>query len=375
MAKKKHALLAPSSAMRWLSCTPSAMLESKCSEEASSTAADEGTAAHALCEHKLKKALKLRSRRPTSSYDTDEMEEASDGYRDYVMEIMAGLAAPQVFIEQHIDFSSYVPDGFGTADCIIIAGNQLHIVDFKYGLGVLVDAHDNPQLKCYALGAMELFGSLYDIEHITLHIYQPRRENVSTFELTAGELLEWAEKELKPRAALAMKGEGEFHCGPWCQFCRASNRCRARAEEKLKLAQSEFAQERLPPLLTDEEIAAILPILPDLARWADAIQAYASDAAINHGKTWPGFKLVRSRTVRKYKDEEKVAEAAEAAGYSDIYRRKLIPITELEKLMGKSKFQDVIGGLIVKPIGRPTLVPESDKRPAIDVSTDFTEVK
>lgn len=303
----KHAVLSASGSHRWLNCSPSARLELEF-ENTSSEAAKEGTAAHALCEHKLKKALKKRSRRPASEYDSDEMEECTDGYVQFVMEQYEAAKQvcndPIILIEQHLDFSCYVPDGFGTGDCIIVSDDTLHIIDFKYGLGVLVDAVDNPQMMLYALGALELYDALYDIKEVSMSIFQPRRENVSTWTIPTAQLKEWAENELKPKAILAYNGEGAYVPGEWCTFCRASARCRARAEEKLKLAQSEF---RLPPLLTDAEIEEILAIIPDLTKWANEITAYATDAAVNHGKEWDGFKVVEGHSVRKYRDEEKVA--------------------------------------------------------------------
>lgn len=375
---KKHSILPPSGSHRWLNCTPSARLEQEF-EDNESEAAKEGTAAHALCEHKLKKALRMRSRRPVSDYDSDEMEECSDAYVDFIMEQVEAAKQhckdPIVLVEQHLDFSSYVPDGYGTGDCIIISDGRLHIVDFKYGMGVLVGAEDNPQMKLYALGALELYDALYDIKEVSMTIFQPRRENVSTWTVPVTELKDWAENVLKPKAQMAYNGEGEYLPGEWCTFCRAAVRCRARAEEKLKLAQSEF---RLPPLLTDAEIEGILAVLPDLTRWANEITAYATDAAVNHGKEWNGFKVVEGRSVRKYRDEEKVAEAAMEAGYKDIYRKSLITLTEMEKLMGKAKFEEVLGGLIYKPPGRPTLVPDTDKRPAMNVTNainEFNEIK
>lgn len=373
----KHAVLSASGSHRWLNCSPSARLELEF-ENTGSEAAKEGTAAHALCEHKLKKALKKRSRRPTSEYDSDEMEECTDGYVQFVMEQYEAAKQtcqdPIILIEQHLDFSCYVPDGFGTGDCIIVSDDTLHIIDFKYGLGVLVDAVENPQMMLYALGALELYDALYDIREVSMSIFQPRRENVSTWTIPTAQLKEWAENELKPKAILAYNGEGAYVPGEWCTFCRASARCRARAEEKLKLAQSEF---RLPPLLTDAEIEEILSIIPDLTKWANEITAYATDAAINHGKEWDGFKVVEGRSVRKYRDEAKVAETAKEHGYTDIYRQSLIPMTEMQKLMGKSKFEEILGDLIYKPPGKPTLVPASDKRPAMNVSNatnDFDEI-
>ncbi|NCC15687.1 MAG: DUF2800 domain-containing protein [Clostridia bacterium] len=372
-----HAILSASSSHRWLHCLPSARLELEF-DNTSGTAAEEGSAAHALSEHKLKKALHIRSKRPISEYDSDEMEECTDAYVDFVME-QVELAKqicndPIVLIEQRLDFSCYVPDGFGTGDCLIISDDRLHIVDFKYGMGVLVDAVDNPQMKLYALGALEIYDSLYDINEVSMTIFQPRRENVSTWTVPVDELKVWAEEELKPKAVKAYNGEGEYIPGEWCTFCRAAVRCRARAEEKLKLAQTEF---KMPPLLTDNEIEEILFILPDLTKWANEITAYATDAAVNHGKEWDGFKVVEGRSVRKYKDENAIADKVEASGYKDIYRKSLIPMTEMQKLMGKTKFEEILGDLIYKPPGKPTLVPNSDKRPAMNVAdakNEFNEI-
>lgn len=372
-----HAVLSASGAHRWLNCLPSARLELEFVNNESSAAA-EGTAAHALCEHKLKKALHMRSKRPVSVYNSDEMEEHSDAYVEFVMEQLElakqSCTDPLILIEQRLDFSCYVPRGFGTGDCIIIADRKLHIIDFKYGMGVLVDAVDNPQMKLYALGALEIYDSLYDIEEVSMTIFQPRRENVSTWTIRVEDLKDWAEKELKPRAKKAYDGEGEYLPGEWCTFCRAAVKCRARAEEKLKLAQSEF---KLPPLLTDSEIEEVLSKLSDLTKWANEIIAYATDAAVNHGKEWYGFKVVEGRSVRKYKDEDAVAEVAKANGYKDIFRQSLITLTEMERLMGKSKFEKILGDLIYKPPGKPTLVPLSDKRPAMNVSNaknEFNEI-
>ena len=374
----EHAVLSASGSHRWLNCTPSARLELEF-ENTGSEAAREGTAAHALCEHKLKRALHMRSRRPVSDYDSDEMEECTDAYVDFVMEQYEAAKQvckdPVVLIEQRLDFSCYVPDGFGTGDCLIISDDRLHIIDFKYGMGVLVEAENNPQMKLYALGALALYDALYDIREVSMTIFQPRRENVSTWTIPVEDLKAWAENELKPRAKMAYDGEGEYLPGEWCTFCRAAVRCRARAEEKLKLAQTEF---RMPPLLTDAEIEDILAVLPDLTKWANEITAYALDTALNHGKEWNGFKVVQGRSVRKYRDEAAVAEAAKEAGYKDIYRQSLIPLTEMQRLMGKDRFEEILGGLITKAPGRPTLVPKSDRRPAMNVSNainEFYEIK
>ena len=377
MPPAKHAVLSASSSHRWLNCIPSARLEQEF-EDRETEAAAEGTAAHALCEHKLRRALKLQSRRkPISRYDSDEMDMHTDGYAQFVLETLAEVrkncADPLINIEQRLDFSCYVPDGFGTGDCIIIGDKIMHIIDFKYGQGVLVEAEHNPQMMLYALGALRLFDSLYDIEEVAMTIYQPRRENISTWTIPVSELKAWAENELVPKARLAYEGKGEYRPGPWCTFCKAAVKCRARAEEKLRLAQYEFAK---PPLLTDTEIEDILGKLDDLTRWAEEIKTYAQDAALNHGKQWHGYKVVEGRSVRKYSNEDAVVEAANAAGYHDIFRKTLLPLTEMERLMGKQEFQSILGGLIIKPAGKPTLVPASDKRPAITkANIDFKEIQ
>ena len=374
--EKGHALLSASGAHRWLNCTPSARLEREFDDD-SGEAAAEGTAAHALSEHKLRRALKLRSKKPVSKYDSDEMDNHTDGYVEFVLEIIEQAKQtcidPKVLIEQRLNFSKYVPDGFGTGDCLVIADGTLHIIDFKYGQGLLVEAEENPQMKLYALGALEIFDGIYDITSVAMTIYQPRRENISTYTIFKESLYQWADEVVQPLAQLAFDGNGEYCCGDWCRFCRAAVKCRARAEEKLKLTQLEFA---LPPLLTDAEIEDVLAKLDELTAWASDIRAYALEAAIHHGKQWNGFKLVAGRSNRKYASEEKVAETVKAAGYHDIYRQSLITITEMERLMGKQKFNEILGGLIEKPPGKPSLVPLSDKRPAINASSakiDFME--
>ena len=372
----QHAILSASASKRWMNCTPSALLEKQFADEESIYAA-EGTAAHALAEHKLKRFLKKRSKRPVSDYDCDEMEECTDDYVSFAMEQIEkakqSCSDPVVMIEQRLDFSRWVPEGFGTGDLVIVADDTLYIVDLKYGKGIAVSAEWNPQMLLYSLGALELFDSLYDIEKVNMTIHQPRLENVSTFEITVHDLMEWAEQELMPKAEIAAKGEGEFAVGDWCRFCKAKNTCRARAEEYLRLAQMEF---KPPELLSEEEIAEVLKVADELAKWSADVYAYAQDEAITHGRVWNGFKLVEGRSNRKYVNEEEVADAAKAAGYEDIYKKSLIGITEMEKLMGKKDFQKILGSPVYKPQGKITLVPESDKRPPIQTETaeaDFKE--
>ena len=376
MPPNDHALLSASSSHRWLHCNPSARLEREFADR-ESVAAAEGTACHALAEHKLKRKLKLRSERPVSPFDTDEMEVCTDDYADFVMEQVTKERRrdpnTQVFIEQRLDFSCYVPEGFGTGDCLIVSRGRLHIIDLKYGQGLLVDSEENPQMMLYALAALNQYEEQYQIKKVKLTIFQPRRDNVSTWETTVAKLKKWATKDLIPKAQRAFRGEGEYCPGEWCIFCKAAVKCRARADDKLRLAQSEF---KMPPLLTDAEIESVLAKLPDIKKWADEIQEYALAKAIA-GKEWTGFKLVEGRSVRKFTDERAVVKAANEAGYHDIYKQTLISLTEMEKLMGKAEFSKVLGALVTKPQGKPTLVPDTDKRQAISVSnpkSEFSEI-
>lgn len=372
----KHALLTASGSKRWLSCPPSARLEATFAEK-ETIAAAEGTAAHSLAEYKLKRKLHYYCKRPVSEYEDAAMDQHTDDYAAYVMGIIADMEQagmnPMVFIEERLDLSPWVPESFGTADCIVVGDDILHIIDLKYGAGVPVEAEGNSQMMLYALGALHKFGFLYDVKTVAMTIYQPRRENISTAFVDVELLMEWAENFVKPKAQMAFAGEGDFLPGDWCMFCKAADRCRARAEANLQVAREEFG---LPPMLTDEEVESLLPRLPGMVKWANELLAYATEAAISHGKQWDGFKVVEGRSIRKYADEEAVAEAAQGAGYKDIFKKTLINLTEMERLMGKKKFQELLGAYIIKPPGKPTLVPVSDRRPAItinNVKEEFTE--
>lgn len=369
-----HALLSASSSHRWLHCPPSARLCEGYDDKGSNFAA-EGTDAHALCEYKLRTALGVEAKDPTedlSWYDA-EMEESANGYVAFVMELIEEAKKtcpdPVVLIEQRLDYSRYVAEGFGTGDCVIIADGTLHIIDFKYGRGILVDAYMNSQLLLYSLGALELFDCLYDIDTVSMTIFQPRRGNVSTYTLPKADLYEWADTVLAPTAELAWSGEGEYHCGEWCQFCKAKADCRERANANMELAKYEFKQ---PPLLTDEEVEDILGRIDELIAWASDIRDYALQAAIS-GKHWTGYKLVEGRSNRKYTDERAVVAAVRAAGY-DPYEHKVLGVTAMTTMLGKKQFNDILGGLVTKPQGKPTLVPDSDKRPAMtNIISEFME--
>lgn len=370
----KHALLSASSSHRWLNCPPSARLCESYEDKRSDYAA-EGTNAHSLCEYKLKTALGIEAQDPTENltYYSEEMEDCANDYAAYVLELVEAAkkisSDPTVLIEQRLDYSRFVESGFGTGDCVIVADGTLTIVDYKHGRGILVEADNNPQMMLYALGALEIFDGIYDIETVCMTIYQPRRSSVSTFTLSKDDLYQWAEDALKPAAELAYAGNGDYQCGEWCQFCKAKHDCRKRAEYNLELAKFDF---HLPPLLTDEDVEEILGRIDGLVSWANDIKEYALQAAVS-GKEWHGWKLVEGRSNRRYTDETVVMQAVTAAGF-DPYEHKVMGVTAMTSLLGKKRFEEVLGGYIEKPQGKPTLVLESDKRPAINTAKqDFNE--
>ena len=369
-----HAILSASSSHRWLNCPPSARLcidkEDKVSEYAL-----QGTDAHTLCEHKLKKAIGMRSRNPTNSltYYDEEMEQCAEEYATFCSSVVEKVKQtckdPVVLIEQKLDFSKYVPEGFGTGDCVIIGDGTLHVIDYKHGKGVEVLSDNNPQMMCYALGALNLFDGIYDITDVSMTIFQPRRENVSTFVMKKDDLYTWAETVLSPMAKLAFDGEGEFKAGEHCQFCKVKATCRKRMEYNMELAKYDF---EMPTTLANNEIAIILSKVDELVTWANDVKEFALQQAIS-GTHYEGFKVVEGRSNRKYIDEEKVAVTVTNAG-QDPYETKLLGITAMTTLLGKKKFNELLGNLVYKPQGKPTLVPESDKRPAINTAKeDFNE--
>ncbi len=375
MPTNGHALLSASSSDRWLHCPPSARLCENYEDKGSDYAA-EGTDAHELCEFMLRKALGMEATDPTENltWFNEEMLDCANNYATYVLEQVEAAkqtcADPVVLVEQRVDFSRWVESGFGTADCIIIADGTLQIIDYKYGRGVLVSAEENPQMQCYALGALSMFDGIYDIDSVRMTIYQVRRDNVSTYELSKDELYRWADELLKPTADLAFAGDGNFLCGEWCGFCKAKHDCRARADANMQLARYDFKR---PPLLTDEEVEEILSKVEDLVAWAEDIKNYALQQAIR-GKEWNGWKLVEGRSNRKYTNEVAVAGAVTNAGF-DPYERKVLGVTAMQQLLGKSRFDELLATYIEKPQGKPTLVPESDKRPAMNTAkNDFMEV-
>lgn len=371
-----HARFSPSSGKRYLSCPPSLLLEEQFPDEQSPFAA-EGSAGHEMAEYLINKHLKKRTKRPVSDYYSDELMEAVEDYTAYAVsqieEAKRNCENPFFGVELKVSLADRVEGCFGTADMVVVDDRKIHIIDLKLGKGVMVDAERNVQLMIYGLGVLDMLGFLYEIETVELTIVQPRIEHFSTWEISAEELLSWGKDVFEPGAAKALSGEGEFMAGDHCRFCKARFTCRARAEEYLKLAQMEFAE---PALMSDEEIAEVLSKADALKKWAEEIYAYAQNEAVVNHKEWPGFKLVLGRSNRKYTDETDVAEAAKKAGYTDIYKQSLIGITEMERLMGKKKFNEILGSFVYKPEGKVTLVPDSDKREAVKTATaeaDFKE--
>lgn len=375
-----HARFSPSSSDRVIHCPPSLILGEEAGvEDTGSDYAREGTEAHALGEYLLRTALgqEAADPRPGFSFYCDEMQECAEGYRDEVLSIYETLrqTCPDalISIEQRIDFSEYAEGAFGTSDAVILGDGHLYVIDYKHGKGVPVSAegtegNGNSQLLCYGLGSYLAFSPLYDIKEITLVIYQPRISNYSQYSLSPEELLKWAENTLRPAAEMAMHGEGDFSVGPWCRFCKAKEICRKRAEENLALSRYDFAR---PDTLEDDEVNLILGKLDDLTKWAEDVKNYAVRRALE-GYAWDDWKIVEGRSTRKYTDETKVAAAVTKEGY-DPYERKLLGITAMEKMLGKKKFNELLGKLVIKPSGKPTLVSRADTRPEMITADIFKE--
>lgn len=378
-----HALLSASSAHRWMNCPPSARLQKEFPEE-SSVYAEEGTLAHSIGElvnrynfNQIKKrefTTKLNALKKDALYS----EEMLDYMQDFGTYVHGCFQAAKkrskdalVFLEERIDFSTYVEEGFGTGDVIIIADGILEIIDLKYGSGVQVYAENNEQMMLYGLGALTAYEMLYDIQTVKMTIYQPRLDNISEWEMPAEELTTWAEEFLRPTAELAYEGKGEYQSGDHCKWCKAKEVCRARADANLEMLKYDFAN---PDLLTAEEIAEILTKTTGLQKWAKEIEVYALEQALK-GQKWNGFKLVEGRSNRTYSDEGAVKEVLTGLGKTEdeIYNKKIKGITELTKDLGKKVFESLLGGLLVKPPGKPALVPESDKRPELELPASAAE--
>ena len=372
-----HAKLSASGAKKWMNCPGSILLESQVEERPSEYAA-EGTTAHALGEAKIRLELKEYTRakyhKAIKDLSIDEdMEDYTDAYRDFVIEefhaVQRETPDAVLMLEQRLDFSDWVPEGFGTGDCIIIGNGRMHIIDLKYGKGVTVRAEGNPQLRLYALGALAAYDFLYDIKEIWLTIFQPRKDNIDTETLSTEALKQWGET-IRPLAKKAYGGAEEYCTGEHCDsgFCKARPFCRSYAEKKQAMARFEFAK---PATLSPEEISEILEEAEALSKWATLIKDYALDEAVLHGVEFPGYKVVEGRSNRAFNlDDTLIARQLIAKGYQedDIWPRKLKTVSGLEKYLGKKEFDQLLGEFVVKPPGKPTLVPITDKRPAFGSS-------
>lgn len=370
---RAHALLSASGAHRWMNCTPSAVLESQFSDT-TSEAAKEGTLAHEMAEAKLQHLFNTQNYRKATLTRTlnkikknelyqSEMDGYTDDYVAYVRKsAMEFEKSPYIAIEKRLDLTAYIPDGFGTADCVMIGERTLHIIDLKYGKGVPVSAEDNPQLMIYALGALEAYKMLFAIDRVKMSIVQPRIDNTNSSEYTVKELMEFGDK-VKHYADIAIKGDGEQTPGDWCRFCRARQQCRARADKNIELA---FEVSKKPPLITNEEVGEYLRKGEDVAKWLSELQDYALAECLA-GRDVDGYKAVEGRGSRSWTDMDAAFEAIIEEGTNEamLYERKPLSLAQVEKLMGKAHFEDVAGEYVIKNPGKPTLVPSTDKREAI----------
>ena len=370
----QHALLSASGAHRWLHCTGSPLLE-KDFPDSTSVYAQEGTLAHELCELKLmaytgeitkRKLTSMKNKLMKSELWQPEMDSTSEAYLDYVKDItMSYTVKPVILTEKKVDFSRYVPDGFGTADCLILAGDTLHVVDYKHGKGVVVDADHNPQMMLYALGAISELSLLYRFKFVHMTIVQPRVNNISEFTMTADELIEWGEKVVKPKAEAAISGKGEFEAGDWCRFCRAKQQCKTRYESNDSLY-PELSERHDPRLITLDELGKYLKRGKDMAAWLEDMKEYALSESLA-GAEVPGWKAVEGRGSRAFTDTDEAVDILIKNGIDEsvLYERRVLTLAQMEKAVGKKAFGELVGDLVVKNPGKPTLVEESDKRPKI----------
>ncbi len=382
-----HALLNASGASRWLNCPPSARLEEQFPDSTSEAAA-EGTLAHSLGELKLQKYLSPMAKSTyTKKHNvikadplySPEMEGYTDDYLEYIKGVMMSFpSSPYTTIEKKVNFSMYAAEGYGTADCIVIGGNTLYIIDLKYGKGVPVSAEKNSQMRLYALGALNEYSLIYNIETINMVIFQPRLDNISVDQIESAVLLNWGNAFVKPLADLAYKGEGDFNPGDHCRFCRAKAVCRARSETNTAL---EDFKGKLPPVLSNEEVGALLLKAQDLAKWAKDLEDHALSACLA-GETVPGWKAVEGRSNRCFTDTDAAFKELTTKGLAKeeiLYIRKPITLTETEKLLGKKEFETALSEFIIKPPGKPALAKATDKREPITLKdsaqSDFANIQ
>lgn len=370
----QHALLSASGAHRWLHCTGSPLLE-KDFPDSTSVYAQEGTLAHELCELKLmaytgeitkRKLTSMKNKLMKSELWQPEMDSTSEAYLDYIKDItMSYTVKPVILTEKRVDFSRYVPEGFGTADCLILAGDTLHVVDYKHGKGVVVDADHNLQMMLYALGAMSELSLLYRFKFAHMTIVQPRVNNISEFTMTADELTEWGEMVVKPKAEAAISGNGTFEAGDWCRFCRAKQQCKTRYESNDSLYPQLSAQHD-PRLITLAELGEYLKRGRDMAAWLEDMKEYALSESLA-GAEVPGWKAVEGRGSRAFTDTDEAVDTLIKNGIDEsvLYERRVLTLAQMEKAVGKKAFGELVGDLVVKNPGKPTLVEESDKRPKI----------
>lgn len=383
-----HALLSPSGAKRWITCTPSVRLEQTFADR-DSVEAQEGTLAHSLSDLLIKRKLRwikeVDYKREIKEIERHElyseaMLDYCEEYSVFVLEkyhnALARNKDAKLYLEERVDLSDYAPECFGTADRTIIADHIMDVIDLKFGKGVPVSAFENEQTMMYALGMYLRYHFLFSIDIIRITIYQPRINNTNTFEITPEKLLEWAETVLKPAAVKAFKGEGEFVAGDHCKFCRARNRCRAHADYYMDSALTAFAEESKPTvLLSFEDVANILNKVDGLVSYAKSVKDWAVDE-LKNGKVLPGWKIVEGRATRKYTDKDAIAKILKAHKFeeTDIFEKKLLGITKMQTLIGKSSFDAWLNDYLIKPYGKPTLAKENDKRPAYDRSKEAADV-
>ena len=370
----KHAVLSASKAHQWLACPPSIRWSEQFEEPEQSEAAAEGTVAHALAEDAMRKILNGKRVTVPTRIKKDPlfkpaMVEHVAVYTDAICETLHNMREagcdPIIYLEQSLDLTPWVPEGFGTADCIVIGSGEIHVFDFKYGKGVPVSAEDNPQLKLYGLGAIHEFDMLYDIDNVVLHIIQPRLESITEWEISRKDLEAWGAETVIPTAKLAFAGEGEYNPGKdQCRWCVCKNVCRAYNTYMLDAAKARLnadGEERQPNELSPDEIAKLLGVVDEIKRWATQVNEYALEQALT-GTKYPGFKLVEGISRRKITDEKAALDSLTVAGFLPYQTMKLKGLGDLEELVGKKRLSELIGDYIVKPEGKPTLVPESDKR-------------